>query len=176
MNELNSVKKWLESFVIDLNLCPFAARAQGAIRYTLSEGSSEEALLAELQYELLHLKSNPNIETILLVHPKVLIRFDDYNQFLDIADRLLASLDFEGQFQIASFHPEYQFHDTLPDDVSNYTNRSPYPMLHILRESSLTLAIEHYSDIENVPSRNIQQLEKMGLEAVKQLRETCFDG
>jgi len=175
MSELASVKKWLESFVIDLNLCPFAISVKEKIRYTLSEATSEETLLIELQQELLLLDSNSNIETILLVHPKVLQDFADYNQFLDIADGLLASLDFAGKFQIASFHPEYRFYDTLASDVSNYTNRSPFPMLHILRESSMTLAIKNYPDVANIPDRNIALLEARGLDKVRQLRQSCFD-
>ncbi|MBL4682010.1 MAG: DUF1415 domain-containing protein [Pseudomonadales bacterium] len=175
MSELVSVKKWLDSFVIDLNLCPFAKSVKENIRYTLSEATSEEALLIELQHELLLLDSSSNIETILLVHPKVLQDFGDYNQFLDITDGLLASLDFDEKFQIASFHPEYQFYETLASDVSNYTNRSPFPMLHILRESSMTLAIENHPDVANVPDRNIALLEAWGLDKVRRLRQSCFD-
>jgi len=112
---------------------------------------------------------------VLLVHPKLLHKFKAYNQFLDIADSLLESLGFNGEFQVASFHPDYQFYDTLPGDVSNYTNRSPYPMLHILRESSLTVAIETYPDITDVPLRNIQKLEATGLDKIRRLRQSCFD-
>ena len=121
------VKQWLEVFVIELNLCPFAKKEfkKNRIRFVVSEANTEEQLLIDLWDELQFLHSSEDIETSLLIHPSVLQNFDRYNQFLDHADQLLLELSMEGLYQIASFHPDYQFADTEQDDVENFTNRSP---------------------------------------------------
>ena len=135
---LQPVKKWLETMVVGLNLCPFAKRelVKNRVRFQLSEATTTAALLAELKNEIIQLDENDSIETTLLIHPWVLDDFCDYNQFLDSADRLLLELDRDGIYQIASFHPDYQFGGTEPEDVENYSNRAPYPILHLLSTTS----------------------------------------
>lgn len=167
----------MESVVVDLNLCPFAKRelVKNRVRFYVSEATTEEQLLSDLQAELELLSSDETIETTLLIHPEVLQDFYDYNQFLDYVDDLLEQLELEGIYQVASFHPDYQFGGTEPDDVENYTNKSPYPMLHLIRESSLEKAIASYPDPDKIPERNIELLETMGREKMKALLQACFD-
>jgi len=125
-----SVRYWVETVVVDLNLCPFAGRElrQERIRFVATSATTEAELLASLQVELEWLDTHPAIETTLLTHPQVLQDFDDYNQFLEAADDLLSAMGVDGIYQLASFHPHYQFAETATADVENYTNRSPYPM------------------------------------------------
>jgi len=172
----DSVSRWLESVVVDLNLCPFAKRelTNNRVRFTVTGAENEERLLAALEDEFELLGSDPSIETTLLIHPNVLNDFYDYNQFLDYADRLLVEMELDGVYQIASFHPEYQFGGTNPDDVENYTNRSPYPMLHILREASLERAIADYPNIDQVPTRNVELMNRLGVEKLRSLLAACF--
>jgi uncharacterized protein len=159
-------REWLEKAVIGLNLCPFAkaVHAKGQIRYVVSAVTTPEALLAELEHELhtLHEADPEDIDTTLLIHPQVLQDFLDFNDFLAAADELLSRLGLEGTLQIASFHPRFQFAGTEEDDISNYTNRSPYPTLHLLREASIDRAVEAFPEAEEIYERNIETLEKLG--------------
>jgi len=125
---------WLESVVIELNLCPFAGQQlrDDRVKFSVTNAATEVQLLQALEAELELLSKNVTIETTLLIHPQVLADFEDYNQFLGLADGLLEQMQLDGVFQIASFHPDYQFADSHPDDAENYTNRSPHPILHIL--------------------------------------------
>jgi hypothetical protein len=161
-----ATRTWLEKAVIGLNLCPFAKPAYAAkrIRYAVSTASTEQALLADLERELETLAeaSPAGIETTLLVHPHVLGDFLDYNDFLGVAEAAIEALDLEGIIQVASFHPHYQFADTGPEDISNYTNRSPYPTLHLLREDSIERAVESHPDTDAIYQRNIETLRKLG--------------
>ncbi|PCI76743.1 MAG: hypothetical protein COB20_09805 [SAR86 cluster bacterium] len=161
---VKDVRHWLEAFVIELNLCPFAKREliNDRVKFVVSDASTEEHLLADLQQELSHLQEDGEIETTLLIHPNVLQAFDDYNQFLNIVDALLDEEGLLGVYQIASFHPQYRFSDTEEDDAENYSNRSPYPILHLLRESSLEREIARHQDTSLIPQRNIQLLRTMG--------------
>ncbi len=170
---INSVRHWVESFVIGYNLCPFAKREllNNRVRFVVSEAETEEKLLSALQAELEKLTQDSYIETTLLIHPNVLQNFYDYNEFLSVAERMLTEMELEGVYQIASFHPNYQFDGTSTDDAENYTNRSPFQMLHLLRESSLERAIENYVDVEKIPDRNIKLMNNLGeakLEALMQ--------
>jgi len=167
----STVRRWLESVVIDLNLCPFARREflDDRIRFTETDATNEVQLLQALEAELELLSASDSIETTLLVHPNVLADFEDYNQFLGLADGLLLQMGLEGVFQIASFHPDYQFAGTHPEDAENYTNRSPHPLLHLLREESLARAIEHTADVDQIPIRNIQKMNELGVEKLKLL-------
>ena len=169
--EEQQTRQWLEEIVIGLNLCPFAKRelVKNRIRFTVSESKTEEELLINLNSELELIFADENVETTLLILPHVLQDFYDFNQFLDLADVLIQQMDFEGIFQIATFHPDYQFDGTAPNDTENYTNRSPYPILHILREESLEKAIANYPDTDKIPERNIALLESMGVEKIKGL-------
>ena len=175
---VTTTRQWVEQLVVGLNLCPFA-RAElvnQRIRFEVTQATSEAQLLAALQSELLLLGQQPAIETTLLIHPQVMISFDDYNQFLNRVDDLLEAEGWQGVYQVASFHPDYQFGGTEADDAENYTNRSPYPMLHLLREASLERAIERFGDTEQIPARNIELLEQMGSQRLAGLLAACFDG
>lgn len=166
-----AIARWLDTFVVGMNLCPFAGpvMARERLRVVVAPVTDEDALLSALQEEILALAANPVAETTLLVHPAVLNDFLDYNDFLDVCDRLLEDMGAQGEFQIASFHPRYQFAGTHSDDAENYTNRSPYPLLHILRESSVTRAVEAHSDIDAIPDRNIARLNELGANQLKRL-------
>jgi hypothetical protein len=172
-----STKCWVEKIVLGLNLCPFAHLPfkQGLIRYAVNDSTNEEDLIESLQQELLRLSkaSNKEIETTLLIHPNVLVDFFDYNAFLDVADDHLAALELEGIIQIASFHPDYQFADTTYADVENYTNRSPYPILHLIRETSLEKGLEHYPSADNIPERNITTMKELGEAKLQSLMADC---
>jgi uncharacterized protein len=161
-----ATREWLEKVVIGLDLCPFAAAVhdRGQVRYFVSEATTTRQLRADLLEELLFLKAaDPaQVDTTLLIHPGVLDDFMEFNDFLDVADDVLKNLGLVGDIQIASFHPRYQFEGTEPDDVTNRTNRSPYPTLHLLREASVERALENYPDPEEIPRRNIEKMKKMG--------------
>jgi uncharacterized protein len=173
---IDSVRQWVETVVVGLNLCPFAKDelVNNRIRFTLSAATTEEDLLIDLQTELDLLSRDDAIETTLLIHPQVLGNFYDYNQFLNVVDGLLMKTGLEGIFQIASFHPDYQFAGTEPDDAENYTNRSPFPLLHLLREDSLEKAITSHPNPEQLPEINIALMETMGTKKLKALLEACL--
>ena len=171
------MRRWVEDLVVGLNLCPFAGRelVRNRVRFVVTEATTEEQLLAALETELALLNDDPAVETTLLIHPDVLQDFFDYNQFLDTADQLLVHTELEGVYQVASFHPDYQFAGTAAYDAENFTNRSPYPMLHILREASLARSIAAYPDVEQIPVRNIEQMKNLGCEKLQSLVQGCFD-
>ena len=174
---IGPVRHWVETVVVGLNLCPFAKRelVNDRVRFSVSEAETEEQLLADLQAELELLNNDEAVETTLLIHPGVLQDFFDYNQFLNYVDSLLTQMELEGVYQVASFHPDYQFSGTRPDDVENYTNRSPYPMLHLIREDSLERAIAGYPHPERIPERNIELLESLGRDKMQALLKACYD-
>ena len=159
-------RRWVERAVIGLNLCPFARAvvARGQVRYVLSDATTPEALLETLGEELLHLRGTPasEVDTTLVVHPRVLADFLDYNDFLDEADALVEQLGLEGQLQVASFHPRYRFAGSDEDDVANFTNRSPWPTLHLLREDSVSRAVDAFPDPDAIVDRNIATLRELG--------------
>ena len=167
--------RWLERAVIGLNLCPFAKAVyvKQQVRFVLSEATTVDALLVELTAELSLLASTDAdaVDTTLLVHPHVLTDFLDYNDFLDRADAAVAALHLEGELQVASFHPQYQFAGTYPDEMGNFTNRSPYPTLHLLREASIDRAVAAFPDPDVIVERNIATLEKLGREGWDRLME-----
>ena len=174
-DSIAATRRWLERAVIGLNLCPFAKAvvARGQVRFVLSEASSAEALLEELGAELLRLRDTPAdaIDTTLIVHPQVLGDFLDYNDFLEDADALVAELGLEGVLQVASFHPRYQFAGSGPDDIENCTNRAPYPTLHLLRENSVSRAVEAFPDPDAIVERNMETLRRLGPEGWRKLLE-----
>jgi len=163
---LGSTRAWIEKAVIGLELCPFARAVYigDRIRYSISTASDEDALRRDLADELSALASAPEdvCETTLLIHPWVLTDFMDYSAFLDTADREVDTLGLRGDIQIASFHPRYQFAGTAPDDIGNFTNRSPHPMLHLLRESSVERAVAAMPDTAAIFERNIETLRRLG--------------
>ena len=166
-------RQWLERAVIGLNLCPFAkaVTVRDQVRFVLSDATTPEALLETLAAELQHLRDVPagQTDTTLLIHPQVLGDFLDYNDFLDLADALVGELGLEGVLQVASFHPGYRFADAGPDDIGNFTNRSPYPTLHLLREDSVTRAVEAYPDPDVIVERNLDTLERLGHDGWRRL-------
>ena len=159
---------WLEKAVIGLNPCPFAkaVHVKKQVRYAVSSATTEEALLAELMTELRYLQNtDPElVDTTLLIHPYVLTDFLDYNDFLDTVDIATAEPEFNDAFQVASLHPQYQFAGTEVDDIENYTNRAPYPTLHLLREDSVDRAVAAFPDADRIPDVNIETLKKLGHE------------
>ncbi len=163
---LVNTRAWVDKAVIGLNLCPFAKAVQvkKLIRYVASPVETPAALLETLSTELLllHTSDPADIDTTLLIHPFVLTDFYDYNNFLSMADKVLAKLDLVGEIQIASFHPSYQFADAEADDIENYTNRSPYPTLHLLRESSLDQAVAAFPDAADIFEKNIETMRRIG--------------
>lgn len=173
MNELFLVRNWLEQAVLGLNLCPFAGEPwhAGRVRLTVSAAASEQLLLEDLHSELTILEETDSkvLETTLLIVPNLLHNFSDYNQFLDLADTLLAEHDWSGHFQIASFHPDYQFADTQPDDLENLTNRSPFPLLHLLRESTMSRAVAEHPDPAQIPVNNIATLRALSKERLQEV-------
>jgi len=163
-------RRWIEAVVIGLDLCPFARRVYeaGLIRYTVSAAADEAALLADLAVELRTLVAIPpeQVETAFLIHPHVLGEFLDYNDFLGRADQLLRELGLRGTVQIAGFHPGYRFTRTKPDAVENFTNRSPFPMLHLLREASISAVANDPERLLDIPRRNVETLRGLGSEKV----------
>src|SRR5690554_4912148 len=174
---ISATRKWVEDVVVGYNLCPFAKRelVKNRVRFTVTNATNEDDLLQALHAELQRLEDEPEIETTLLIHPDVLQDFYAYNEFLDAADALLAYLELEGVYQIASFHPDYQFADTEPGAAENYTNRSPYPMLHLLREASLEAAIDSYPDVDGIPDRNIALMNELGAEKMRSILLSCLE-
>jgi hypothetical protein len=167
---IEATRRWISSIVIELNLCPFARRVFEAekIRYAVSDARDATALREGLAGELRALASSPVsvIETTLLIHPCALCRFPDYNDFLGEGDRLVGELGLRGTIQIASFHPDYQFAGTDPGAAENYTNRAPYPMLHLLREASLSGLTAGQDELLEIPRRNIATLRGLGTEKI----------
>ncbi len=173
-----AVRRWVELMVVGMNLCPFAKRelVKQRLRFVETAAQTEAELLTALRTELELLDADASIETTLLIHPQVLQEFYDYNRFLGQADRLLRRLGWEGVYQIASFHPDYQFGEAGSNDVENCSNRSPYPLLHLLREESLERAIAEYPDVEQIPERNIALMNRLGEHRLRALMQACLNG
>lgn len=161
-----ATRAWLERAVIGLDLCPFAraVHASNRIRYALSDATTPAALLEDFVAELHYLAAADasETETTLLIHPHALGDFLDYNDFLDVADAATDSLGLSGQIQVASFHPDYRFAGTAPGDIENFTNRSPYPMLHLLREASVARTVAAHPDTATIYKNNIATLRRLG--------------
>jgi len=175
---IEATGRWLTDFVIAYEICPFARREHlsNSIRYQVCRTPLPEQTLAAVVEECEHLDKNPETETTLLILPEGYEDFDDYLDILAIAEQLLIELGYEGIYQIASFHPDYHFEFSEPsseDDAANYTNRSPFPMLHLLRESSIERAIATFPDPENIPTRNIQKTRQLGAETLSALLAQC---
>ena len=181
-SQIKTIERWLEDVVIGLNLCPFAAKPYNnqQVRIHVFDGDTENGLLEELQSELTIIdqelvndgsadKPTTDVETTLIVIPNMLHDFAAYNQFLDLVDALLDEFSWTGQYQIASFHPQYCFAGAEAESPENLTNRSPYPLLHIIREASIETSLQHYPDPENIPIRNIQKMNALSLEEKRRL-------
>jgi hypothetical protein len=163
-----ATRRWVERAVIGLNLCPFAKAVyvKEQVRYVVSPARTPEELLETLMNELQDLAdADPDkVDTTLVIHPFVLNDFLDFNEFLDVADAAVEDMSLDGELQVASFHPDYQFADTDPNDISNYTNRAPYPILQLLREDSIDRAVEAFPEAEEIFEKNIGTLEELGHE------------
>jgi hypothetical protein len=177
---IDCTRRWISSMVIGLNLCPFAQRVFQAdkIRYVVTEAHDDISLLSDLTRELEGLASSPisSLETTLLIHPRALGNFLDYNDFLSAGERRVADLGLRGTIQIASFHPDYQFAGTDADAVENYTNRSPYPMQHLLREVSISDLASNPNDRLEIPRRNIETLKRLGREKILEKLKAIEEG
>ncbi len=164
---LATMRLWVEKAVIGLNLCPFAKSVyvKNQVRFVISEARHIDAFLEELDKELdLIAAADPaEIDTTLLIHPTLLPDFLDFNDFTLLAEAAVIEHGLEGVIQVATFHPKFQFADTDPDDIGNYTNRAPYPTLHLIREESLARAVEAFPDAEAIFGRNIETLNRLGL-------------
>jgi hypothetical protein len=163
---LDQTRTWVEQAVIGLNLCPFAKAPQvkGLVRYVQSQATDPAALLGDLIDELQRLFKSPSerLETTLLVHPLVFTDFADFNDFLGVAEDAVTDLGLEGVIQVASFHPDYRFEGTAADDITNATNRSPHPTLHLIREDSIDRAVAAFPEAETIYEANMATMERMG--------------
>ncbi len=164
---LASMRQWVEKAVIGLNLCPFAKSVyvKNQVRFVVSEARHVDAFLEQLddELDLLAAADPAEIDTTLLIHPSLMPDFIDFNEFMAVAEAAVPEHGLEGVIQIASFHPKFQFADTEPDDIGNYTNRAPYPTLHLIREASIARALEAIPNAEVIFERNIETLNRLGL-------------
>lgn len=170
-----ATRTWLTSFVIAHDICPFARHVydNNSIRYRVADSDKLEDCLETLIEECQRLNADPTIETTLLVFAQACPKFDDFLDLAAIAEQLLSDQGYEGIYQLASFHPNYCFAGSREDDPANYTNRSPYPMLHIIREASIERALQNYPNPESIPERNIELTRKLGLEKMRAQLAAC---
>jgi hypothetical protein len=175
--KIKQTQNWIEKVVLGLNFCPFAHKEveNNRVRYVQSDAFQAEAALQDLLKEMHYLEDHPETETTLLIYPLGFSDFDDYLDLLDLANALIEDQNYEGIFQVASFHPNYLFADSGPDDAANYTNRSPYPMLHLLREESLERALENHPNPDAIPERNVKFAREKGLAYMQVLLEACMN-
>ncbi len=163
-----AMRQWIEKAVIGLNLCPFAKAVyvKNQVRFVVSRAPHLDGLLEDLDRELDFLaEADPGeIDTTLLIHPTLLPDFLDFNDFMQLAEAAVDEHGLEGVIQIASFHPQFQFEGTEPDDLGNYTNRAPCPTLHLLREASIGRAVAAFPEAETIYERNIETLQRLGIE------------
>ena len=170
-------KNWINNVVIGLNLCPFAARPfkDDLISYQVELEANLNIALQALIRQCIKMDSDAGIETSFIIFPNNFIDFFDYLDLVEIGEKLMVKEGYEGIYQIASFHPLYQFAETNPDDPENYTNRSPYPILHILREESLEIILSKFSNSSEIPEKNIETTRKLGLVYMKELWKSSFE-
>lgn len=169
-------RKWIADVVVGCNFCPFAARElkAGTIHYEVIAKAGMQTSLEALARSFTNLDFKGSIETLFLIFPDSFPIFDDYLQLVELSQALLEEQNYEGVYQIASFHPDYLFAGSAEGDPANYTNRSPYPMLHLLREESVSRAVDSYPGVEKIPEQNIDYARKKGLLYLQSLREACF--
>ena len=173
---IDHTKNWIKSVILDLNLCPFAHAIfnDSSIHFQVDNHVAIESRLQNLLNECIRLDKHPKIATTLFICPEGVEEFDDYLALLELAEGLLNVQGYQGIYQIASFHPDYCFADSSPEDAANFTNRSPYPIFHLLRESSIDQALRSYSSPENIPNRNISLTRELGTDKLKTLLSNCF--
>lgn len=172
---IEQTKNWLESIVVGLNFCPFARREleQNSIHYAVVRADDMQSCLESLALECERLNHNQNIATSLLIYPERWFEFDDFLDYIAIADSLLKAQHYQGTYQLASFHPDYCFEGEKAEDPANYTNRSLYPMLHLLREDMLEAALKQYPHPEQIPQQNIKRARELGEAKLKAMLEGC---
>ncbi|MGG9962322.1 DUF1415 domain-containing protein [Ferruginibacter sp. SUN106] len=173
---IEQTKRWINDVVVGCNFCPFAANVvkQQSVFYKVENSGDPALCLTALLNEAIRLDDEADIETIFLIFPHSFALFDDYLDLVADAEDMLIEKGYEGIYQLASFHPLYMFANAVEKDAANYTNRSIYPMLHLLRESSIDKALENYKDPENIPGDNIDFARKKGLVYMKMLRDACM--
>jgi len=173
---ISETQQWVKKVIVKYNICPFARKEveRGTIRYVIAEGSNKSAVLQSLLQECQFLDSHSAIETTLFIMPVCFEEFYDFLELVDLANELLAEEEYEGIYQLANFHPDYCFAGEPHNEPSNYTNRSPYPTLHIIRESSMELAIEQHPDVDAIPMRNIEFATKKGNAFFADLLARCM--
>lgn len=173
---ISQTKKWITDVVIGCNFCPFAAREvkQNRVHYQVEFATEMSICLESFLRECIRLDIEKEIETVLLIFPNAFQAFNDYLVLVELAEKLLIEKNYEGIYQVASFHPLYQFAGSQADDAANYTNRSIYPMLHLLREESIEQALQRYPEPEQIPERNIHFAREKGLAYMKMLRNSCL--
>ena len=173
---ITQTKNWIKKVVIDCNFCPFASKPfmQKSIQYNVQTSFDLKHISDLLKHEFEFLDNHPNIETGFIIFPNDFKDFDDYLSLVKKAEQVLSKLNYDGIYQIASFHPNYLFTDSDEDDAANYTNRSIYPMLHLLREESITKALNLFKEPESIPERNVHFAREKGLKYMQVLRATCI--
>ena len=173
---IGQTKKWINDVIIGCNFCPFAAKAvkQQTIYYQVENSSTPKICLDTFLNEMTRLDGDATIETSFLIFPHSFEEFDDYLDLVALAEKLIFDKGYEGVYQVASFHPLYQFEGTKYDDAANYTNRSVFPMLHLLREESIERALENFKSPQSIPDNNINFAREKGLVYMKLLRDSCL--
>ena len=166
---------WVEKFVVQHDICPFASKVvtEKTIHYEIIEHENIEDILEQVMQECFRLMQRKDIETSLLIFPTFFQKFEDYLEGLRLAELLMEEFGFIGTFQLASFHPDYKFDGIEAEDASNYTNRSPYPMMHLIREESLEKAVANYPNPDNIPIRNIAYTRELGVQKIKSILNSC---
>lgn len=173
---IQQTKKWIETVVVGCNFCPFATHViqRDAVHYTVQSSKLAATCFGTLSGEIDRLSSDSSIETSFLIFPNAVPVFEDYLELVTVAEKWMKQKKFDGVYQLASFHPLYLFANSETDDAANYTNRAIYPMLHLLRESSIDKALRHYKDAQNIPAHNIDFARKKGVVYMKMLRDACL--
>ncbi len=174
---IKQTKSWLATFIISYNICPFAKREQerASIHYSVVKSNKLEQCLESVFKACQQLDTEVEVETTLLIFPNNFVQFDEYLDFLNLTELLLSDQHYEGTYQLASFHPDYCFDGENANDPANYTNRSPYPMLHLIREASLERALATYPNPEKIPERNITLTRQLGLETLKTILKKAME-
>lgn len=170
-----AMQNWVKNVIVKFNFCPFARKEVEAntIAYIVSEDEKHEDAVMTMLEQLAHLDAHPEVETTLLIFAEGFKDFDSYLDLVDLANALLAAQGYEGKYQIAHFHPDYEFADSEPGDAANYTNRAPYPTLHLIREESMAEALANYDDPESIPENNIRLARRKGEAFWQQLLANC---
>lgn len=174
---IEHTKKWINEVVIGCNFCPFAAKVikQQTVFFKVETSTATNICLESFMQEVMRLDNDETIETSFLIFRDTFKKFDDYLDMVSVAEKLLKQYKYDGIYQLASFHPQYKFAGVPENDAANYTNRSVYPMLHLLRESSIDKALEHYKNPEDIPEQNIHFAREKGALYMKMLRDNCMN-